>query len=103
MLFWLNPENCIYCLFNTHLRYACQVWGQGNSDRLVMIQRAQNRTIRVINFKGERHPSEPQFTEAKIINHTNIYVCVHDVTKTMFNVTLKSLHTRQKWSHKCIT
>ena len=91
MLFWLNPENCIYCLFNTHLRYACQVWGQGNSDRLVMIQRAQNRTIRVINFKGERHPSEPQFTEAKIINHTNIFtlnncMLVHDHLKSSLPV-----------------
>ena len=73
MLFWLNPKNCIYSLFDAHLRYACQVWGQGNSDRLVMIQRAQNRTIRIINFKGERHPSEPQFIEAKTINHTKIF------------------------------
>ena len=26
-----------YSLFDTHLRYACQVWGQSNSDILVMV------------------------------------------------------------------
>ena len=31
-----------YSLFDTHLRYKCQVWGQSNSDILVKIQRAQN-------------------------------------------------------------
>ena len=31
-----------YSLFDTHLRYTCQVWGQSNSDILVKIQRAQN-------------------------------------------------------------
>ena len=61
-----------YSLFDTHLRYACQVWGQSNSDILVMVQRAQNKALRIINFKEERHPSEPLFTETKILNLTNI-------------------------------
>ena len=61
-----------YSLFDTHLRYACQVWGQSNSDILVMVQRAQNKAFRIINFKEERHPSEPLFTETKILNLTNI-------------------------------
>ena len=43
-----------YSLFDTHLRYACQVWGQSNSDILVMVQRAQNKALRIINFKEER-------------------------------------------------
>ena len=33
-----------YSLFDTHLCYACQVWGQSNSDILVLVQRAQNNT-----------------------------------------------------------
>ena len=61
-----------YSLFDTHLCYACQVWGQSNSDILVMVQRAQNKALRIINFKEERHPSEPLFTETKILNLTNI-------------------------------
>ena len=54
------------------LHYACQVWGQSNSDILVLVQRAQNKALRIINFKEERHPSEPLFTETKILNLTNI-------------------------------
>ena len=61
-----------YSLFDTHLRYACQVWGQSNSDILVMVQRAQNKALRIINFKEERHPSAPLYTETKILNLTNI-------------------------------
>ena len=37
-----------------------------------MVQRAQNKALRMINFKEERHPSEPLFTEAKVLNLTNI-------------------------------
>ena len=61
-----------YSLFDTHLRYACQVWGQSNSDILVMVQRAQNKALRIINFKEERHRSAPLYTETKILNLTNI-------------------------------
>ena len=61
-----------YSLFDTHLRYACQVWGQSNSDIIVLVQIAQNKALRIINFKAERHPSEPLFTETKILNLTNI-------------------------------
>ena len=42
-------------LFDIHLRYAYQVWGQSNSDLLVMVQRAQNKALRIINFKEEKH------------------------------------------------
>ena len=56
----LNRPNCIlaklrhrfpsdilkkvyYSPFDTHLRYACQVWGQSNRDILVMVRRAQKK------------------------------------------------------------
>ena len=61
-----------YSLFNTHLRYACQVWGQSNSDIRIMVQRAQNKALRTINFKEERLPSSSLYTETKILNLTNI-------------------------------
>ena len=37
-----------------------------------MVQRDQNKALRIINFKRERHPSEPPFTDAKILNLTNV-------------------------------
>ena len=61
-----------YSLFDTHLHYACQVWGQSNSDILIMVQRAQNKALRIINFKEERYPSAPLYAEIKILRLTNI-------------------------------
>ena len=37
-----------------------------------MVQRAQNKALRIINFKEERHPSAPLSTETKMLNLTNI-------------------------------
>ena len=37
-----------------------------------MVQKAQNKALRIINFKEEKHPSEPLFTDTKILNLTNI-------------------------------
>ena len=37
-----------------------------------MVQRVQNKALRIINFKEERHPSAPLYTETKILNLTNI-------------------------------
>ena len=48
-----------YSLFDTYLSYACQVWGQSNSDIPVMVQRAQYKALRIINFKEETLPSAP--------------------------------------------
>ena len=61
-----------YSLFDTHLHYACQIWKQGKSSTLLMVQRAQNKALRIINFKNERDPSELLFNEAKKLNLTNI-------------------------------
>ena len=61
-----------YPLFDTHLRYACQVWGKSNSDILVIVQRAQNKGLRIINFKEGKHPSASPYTETTILNLTNI-------------------------------
>ena len=32
-----------------------------------MVQRAQNKALRIINFKEGRHPNESLFTERKIL------------------------------------
>ena len=37
-----------------------------------MVQRAPNKSLRIINFKEERHPSAHLYTETKILNLTNI-------------------------------
>ena len=37
-----------------------------------MVQRAQNKALRKINFKEEKHPSAPLYTETRILNLANI-------------------------------
>ena len=44
------------------------------SQAIINVQTAQNKAPRIINFKEERHPCEPLFTVAKIINLTNIII-----------------------------
>ena len=53
-----------YSLFDTHLRYVCQVCR--DNEILVMVQRAQNKALRIINFKEERHPSAHLYTDKDI-------------------------------------
>ena len=37
-----------------------------------MVQRAQNKALRIIHFKKQRHSSAPPYTVTKILNLTNI-------------------------------
>ena len=37
-----------------------------------MVQKAKNKTLRIINFKEEKHLNEPLFTERKIFNLSNV-------------------------------
>ena len=41
-----------YALFDTHLRYGCQIWGQNQSKIVEAIKRTQNKALRILNFKG---------------------------------------------------
>ena len=43
-----------YSLFNSHLIYSCQVWGQ-NKKYLEKLSTLQNKAIRIINFKQHDH------------------------------------------------
>ena len=40
-----------FALFDSHLRYAAQVSGEGSSNVVDMIKRAQNQALRIISFK----------------------------------------------------
>ena len=48
------------------MRYACQIWGQSHSKTFDMIQSAQNKALRIINFKQSMEPSEPLYQKLKI-------------------------------------
>ena len=40
-----------YALFDSHMRYARQIWGHSHSKISDMIQTTQNKALRIINFK----------------------------------------------------
>ena len=44
-----------YSLFQSHLQYGVQLWGQKNQEIKEIIQKLQNRAIRKINFKKFHH------------------------------------------------
>ena len=37
-----------------------------------MVQRAQNKALGIVNFREERHPGAPLYTETKVLNLANI-------------------------------
>ena len=48
-----------YALFDSHMRYARQIWGQSHSKTFDMIQGAQKKALGIKNFKQSMEPSEP--------------------------------------------
>ena len=44
-----------HSIFNSHVIYACQVWGQ-NENCLKKLSSLQNKAIKIINFKQEDFP-----------------------------------------------
>ena len=59
-----------YALFNSHLIYACQIWGQKESivRKLLSIQ---NKALRIINFKPYDHPVDTIYHSNKILKITD--------------------------------
>ena len=55
-----------YAIFESHLRYGCQLWGQTQTQVLQNIGKIQNKAVRIINFKSPWEPSEQIYQEYKI-------------------------------------
>ena len=63
-----------YALFDSHMRYVCQIWGQSHSETFDMIQSAQNKALEIINFKKPMEPSEPLYQKLKINKLKNNHI-----------------------------
>ena len=55
-----------FCLFNSHLIYCCQVWGQSKMIQQ-RLQTLQNKALRIINFKPSDSPSNDLYYSNKIL------------------------------------
>ena len=46
------PRTICYALFDSHLRYGCQIWGQRRNEYIESIEKTQNKAIRIPNCTG---------------------------------------------------
>ena len=60
-------RNIYFALFNSHLIFGCQIWGQKNSLLLERIIKLQNKALRIINFKNIDSQIDPLYAESKIL------------------------------------
>ena len=52
---YVNPtllRTIYYAIFEPHLRYGCQLWGQAQTKVLQNIEQIQNKALRILNFKN---------------------------------------------------
>ena len=61
-----------FAIFDSHLRYACQIWGQGTSKEISSITKLQDKALRIINFKLSKNPCDPLYHLIKILKLRDI-------------------------------
>lgn len=59
--------NIYHAIFNSHLRYACQLWGQYDSTYSHRILILQKCALRLISFSEPRPPSSPLFVRFGVL------------------------------------
>ena len=61
-----------YSLFQSHLQYGVQLWGQKNQEIKEIMHKLQNRALRKINFKKFHHSMKPFYKDHKIYKFVDI-------------------------------
>ena len=64
--------NIYYAIFNSHLTYGSQSWGQGTSKIVNKFEEIQNKAIRIIHFKKRQDPYLPLYKQSKILKLTDL-------------------------------
>ena len=62
--YYLSPKllrTLYFSIFESHLRYGCQIWGQHSNHNLKDIAKLQQKAIQIINFKNKYTPAKPLF------------------------------------------
>ena len=63
-----------YALFDSHLRYGCQIWGQRRNEYIESIEKTQNKAIRILNFTGPGEEAEKLYKQSKTDKVRNIII-----------------------------
>ena len=72
---YVNPallRTIYYAIFEPHLRYGCQLWGQTQTQVLQNIEKIQNKALRILNFKNPWDQIEQIYKESKIFKLKDI-------------------------------
>ena len=56
-----------FSLFNSNLRYGCQIWGKDQNEEFKKTKKLQEKTIRIINFLLLNAPVEKQMYEMNVL------------------------------------
>ena len=69
----VDLKNIYHAIFESHLRYGCQIWYQSNSKTIrEKIEILQKKALRIMSFSDSREPSSPLFKEWKILKIKDI-------------------------------
>ena len=69
-------KHIYYTIFQSHLRYGCQVWYQSNSKSMrEKIEILQKRALRIMSFSDPCELSSPLFKEWKILKIKDVQNC----------------------------
>ena len=56
-----------YSLFNSHLIYASQIWGESKSDHFRNLVKLQEKALRIINFLPDATPLRDIYMNLKVL------------------------------------
>ena len=93
-----------HSLFNSHLIYGCQVWGQYQGTEFKKIETLQEKAIRIIKFLPSNAPVSKEMQKLKILklkdfitlqNILFVYDCLEEERMKSFNATFKQMETNQ--------
>ena len=66
-----------FLLFNSHLIYGCQIWGQEQSNEFKKVEKHQEKAIKIIEFLPNDAPITKTMKELKILKLRLYYTSEH--------------------------
>ena len=89
-----------FVVFDSHLRYAAQVWSQGRNNAVNMIKRTHSKALRIIIFKDRTEsldqPQNFEITKYQYIEQLFIYNQLCDNLPNTFSSYFKLLKNQHK-------
>ena len=104
---YLSPNllrTLYFSIFESHLRYGCQIWGQHSNHNLNDIANLQSKAIRIINLKSKHtlFKETKIMTLNEIIKSESCFLALHHINQCL-PLSLKNLLTNENDLHNYIT